>query len=171
MLLWPSIPRNFLSWFPYGPVLLRLSLCFIFLFMPYLSYPSSRRTWMRRKDLLTNIFVLKALGWCFPGISEVGRFIFLRHGPAFFDFLIHLNKLLSFLLQIYIYRFFLGSLFFFDDTQIRTTEERAYKQTVYLLDHNVTLIPVFRPRHIDIYFIFTNKCGSQCSEPNLPTCV
>ena len=29
--------------------------------------------WFDNIDLLMNIFVRKALGWCFPGISEVGR--------------------------------------------------------------------------------------------------
>ena len=36
-------------------------------------------------DLLTNIFVLKALGWFFPGISEVGRSsILLAERSSFF---------------------------------------------------------------------------------------
>ena len=36
----------------------------------------------------------------------------------------------------------MGITFFSDDTQIRTTEDQAYKRTVYLLDHNVTLMPI-----------------------------
>ena len=42
----------------------------------------------------------------------------------------------------YISIFLLESLFFSDDTQTRTTEDQAYKQTVYLLDHSVTLISI-----------------------------
>ena len=34
-------------------------------------------------DLLTNIFVLKALGWCIPGISEVGRSSLLAERSSF----------------------------------------------------------------------------------------
>ena len=35
-------------------------------------------------DLLMNIFVLKALGWCFPGISGVGRSrLLLAEGSSF----------------------------------------------------------------------------------------
>ena len=42
-----------------------------------------------------------------------------------------------------IYRFFLWeSLFFSDDTRFRTTEDQAYKRTVYLLDHSVTWISI-----------------------------
>ena len=41
-------------------------------------------------------------------------------------------------------------IFFPDDAQIRTTEEQDYKRTAYLL-------PGGLQRHIDIYFIFTNK--------------
>ena len=49
-------------------------------------------------------------------------------------------------LQIYI-DFLLGSLFLFDDTQVRTTEDQAYKRTVYLLDHSsVTLISILFPQ-------------------------
>ena len=36
----------------------------------------------------------------------------------------------------------MGSFFFSDDTQIRTTEDQDYKRTVYLLDHIVTLISI-----------------------------
>ena len=40
--------------------------------------------------------------------------------------------------------FLLGSLFFSDDTHIRTTEDQAYKRTVYLLliDHSLTLMSI-----------------------------
>ena len=34
----------------------------------------------------------------------------------------------------------MGITFFSDDTQIRTTEDQAYRRTVYLLDHNVIFI-------------------------------
>ena len=44
-------------------------------------------------------------------------------------------------LQIYI-NFSIGITFFSDGTQIRTTEDQAYKRTVYLLDHSVTLISI-----------------------------
>ena len=83
-------------------------------------------------DLLTNIFVLKALGWCFPGISEVGRSSLLLAKRSSFSFFLAPPDL--FLLLIHI-DFFMGITFFTDDTQIRTTEEQNYKRTVYLLDH------------------------------------
>ena len=96
-------------------------------------------------DLLTNIFLLEALGWCFPDISDVGRSNLLLAERSSFS-LISCSTLLSYyfiVTNIYIYRFFLGGVTCFsDDTQIRTTEEQAYKRTVYLLDHNVTLMSV-----------------------------
>ena len=67
---------------------------------------------------------------------------YLRNGPAFLWFLAPPDLFLS---QICI-DFSMGITFFPDDTQIRTTEDQAYKRTVYLLD---------KPqRHIDIFFDF-----------------
>ena len=38
----------------------------------------------------------------------------------------------------FVLRFFMGIIFFSDDTRIRTSEGQDYKRTVYLLDHKVT---------------------------------
>ena len=72
-----------------------------------------------------------------------GRTIQLTCGTVqlFFDFLLHL------IYFCYKYKsiFGGGSLFFPDDAQIRTTEDQAYKRTVYILirDRNITLIYIF----------------------------
>ena len=34
-------------------------------------------------DLYTHVFMLKALGWCIPGISDVGRFNLLAERSSF----------------------------------------------------------------------------------------
>ena len=104
-------------------------------------FPSYCRDRRATIAFLTNIFVLKALGWCFPDISAVGRSSLLLAERSSFS-LISCSTLISYylsLLQIYI-DVKGGVAFSSDDTQIRTTEEQAYKRTVYLLDHNVTLI-------------------------------
>ena len=77
-----------------------------------------------------------------PGISEVGWYSLLLAERFSFS-LISCSTSISYLSFFItnLYRFFNGDHFFFsDDTQIRTTEEQAYKRTAYLLDHNVTLI-------------------------------
>ena len=53
-LLRSSIPRN--SWFPYALSFSVFLFLYCFLFMTYLSYPSSRRTWMRRRIFNMRIF-------------------------------------------------------------------------------------------------------------------
>ena len=63
-------------------------------------------------DLLTDIFVLKALGWCIPGISEVGRSSLHAERSSFS--LISCSTLSIFVSNIY--RFFYGGHFFFPMT-------------------------------------------------------
>ena len=63
-------------------------------------------------DLLTNIFLLKALGWCMPGISEVGRSCSLAERSSFS--LISCSTLSIFVTNLY--RFFYGDHFFFPTT-------------------------------------------------------
>ena len=72
-------------------------------------------------DLLTSIFMLKALIQCIPGISAVGRSSLLAERSSFS--LISCSTLSIFVTNIY--RFFLRGSFFSDDTQIRTTEDEA----------------------------------------------
>ena len=91
------------------------------------------RTGMTVVDLLPHIFVLKALGWCNPGISAVGRSSLLAEWSSFSLFSCSTSSI--FITNIY--RFFMG-ITFSDDTKIRTAEDEAYKRTLYLLDHNVT---------------------------------
>ena len=66
------------------------------------------------------MFVLKVLGWCFPGISEVGRSRLVLAERSSFS-LISCSTCYKFLHLIYfcykyIYRFFHGDHFFFPMT-------------------------------------------------------
>ena len=117
------------------------------------------RSWYQKKrasvidrnniDLLTNIFVLKALGWCFPGISGVGRSSLILAERSRFS-LISCSTWSIFVTKYIV--IFMGITFFPADTQIRTTEKQDYKRAVYLLDHNVTLTSILFYTHICRFF-------------------
>ena len=76
------------------------------------------------------------LPWHLRG--RTGQLITCGTVQLFFNFVLHLvyfcyNLCIDFSWEL---------LFFSGDTQIRTIEEQDYKRTVYLLDHNVTLISI-----------------------------